>query len=126
MMERNTSQRRAIQRVMQDAGRPLSPEEILEGARAFAPGIGIATIYRALKEFTQEGWTNPVQLPGEPARYEIAGKAHHHYFYCRSCRKAFDVEKCPGDLKRLAPKGFVLENHELVLYGLCLSCKPSA
>lgn len=126
MMERNTSQRRAIQQVLQEAGRPLSPEEILKAAQAIAPGIGIATVYRALKDFTQEGWTSPVQIPGESARYEIAGKAHHHYFYCRSCHKAFDVDKCPGDLRKLAPKGFVLENHEVVLYGLCISCKTSA
>jgi len=28
----------------------------------------------------------------------------------------------PGNLEPLVPKGFVLEDHEVVLYGLCALC----
>lgn len=34
----------------------------------------------------------------------------------------FEVEQCPGDLSYLAPAGFKLENHDLLLLGLCVDC----
>ncbi len=127
-MERNTAQRRVIQQVLQDAGRPLSTEEVLVGAKSHLPSIGIATIYRAMREFAEEGWVTPVQLPGGVTRYEVAGKEHHHYFLCRGCDRTFDVDGCPGNLQRFTPSGFTLERHEVLLYGLCDACsakKPS-
>lgn len=126
MMERNTQQRRAIQRVLQEAGRPLSPDEILELALTHIPRLGVATVYRAIKEFAEEGWISPVHLPNQPLRYEIAGKVHHHYFFCRECNKTYEVKGCPGNLKKMAPQGFTLERHDLVLYGLCAACTTQA
>ena len=38
----------------------------------------------------------------------------------------FDVHDCPGDLKRMAPQGFVVERHELTLYGRCADCNAAA
>jgi Fur family transcriptional regulator, ferric uptake regulator len=29
---------------------------------------------------------------------------------------------CPGDLRRLAPRGFRVEGHEVTLYGRCSDC----
>ena len=47
-MERETRQRRAIRHVIEEAGRPLSPHEVLKGAQVY-PRLGIATVYRTLK-----------------------------------------------------------------------------
>ncbi len=124
-MERNTSQRRAIQRVMQEAARPLGPREILEAARRHIPGLGIATVYRTIKRCVDDGTLSQVELPGEPPRYELSGKNHHHHFRCRGCNKVFDVRGCPKNLSNLTPAGFRLEDHSVVLYGLCLECMPT-
>jgi Fur family transcriptional regulator, ferric uptake regulator len=121
-MQRETKQRRAIRRTLEDAGHPLSPKEVLEAARTHVEGMGIATVYRNLKNFQAEGWIVPVELPGEPPRYEIAGKQHHHHFHCRSCDKVYEVDGCPGNLRDVTPNGFQLESHEFVLYGLCEAC----
>ena len=67
-----------------------------------------------------------VQLPGENPRYERAGRHHHHHFQCRSCQRVFDVHACPGNLARMAPEGFSVEDHELTLYGRCADCRPAA
>ena len=121
-MQRETKQRRAIRRTLKEAGHPLSPNEVLEAARIHVAGLGIATVYRNLKAFQEEGWVVPVELPGEPPRYEIAGKQHHHHFHCRSCDKVYEVDGCPGNLGEVTPDGFQLESHEFVLYGLCEGC----
>ena len=121
-MQRVTRQRRAIQKSLQAAGRPLSPRELLDAARADVGGMGIATVYRNLKTLQDEGTITPVELPGEPARYELAGKDHHHHFHCRSCDRVLEVEGCPEDIRSVAPDGFEVEKHEVVLYGLCDAC----
>ena len=96
---------------------------MLDGAGRDTSGLGLATVYRALKAGVEAGWLVEVRLPGERSvAYELAGKEHHHHFECRSCGKVYDVDGCPGHLNRLIPPGFVMEDHELVLYGRCERC----
>ena len=122
MAERKTQQRDAIRQVLEVADRPLSPQEVLRSAKRRSPGLGIATVYRALKTLSDEGFLVPVDLPGEASRFELAGKKHHHHFHCRDCGRAFDLEGCVPAVQKLAPKGFQVEDHEVVLYGLCAAC----
>jgi Fur family ferric uptake transcriptional regulator len=123
-MERDTQQRRAIREAIERASRPLSPREVLELARPFCPGLGIATVYRTLKVWVEEGRLAQVDLPGEPPRYEATGKAHHHHFHCRACDRVYELQGCPEGLRRMTPEGFSLEAHEVVLYGRCAACSP--
>ncbi|MCE2660557.1 MAG: transcriptional repressor [Rubrivivax sp.] len=121
-MERNTRQRAAIRDAIAQAQRPLLPQEVLDAAQREVPGLGIATVYRNLKALVEEGELQPVNLPGENVRYESVGHHHHHHFQCTQCQRVFDVHACPGDLSRLAPPGFTVEDHDLTLYGRCLEC----
>lgn len=123
-MERNTRQRTAIREAIQQAGRPLLPQEVLEAAQGGAPGLSIATVYRNLRALVDEGEIASVRLPGENPRYEPAGVGHHHHFQCLSCQRVFEVTACPGDLASLAPPGFTVEDHDLTLYGRCSDCAP--
>src|SRR5919198_778739 len=121
-MERDTRQRRAIRHVIEEAGRPLSPQDVLKVAQVYTPRLGIATVYRTLKGLVEEGWLVQVELPGEPPRYETATKAHHHHFQCRTCGQVYEIEGCPEDVQPLTPSGFLLEGHYMVLYGQCATC----
>ena len=123
-MERTTRQKTAIQVAIESSPRPLLPQEILEVAGLQVAQLGIATVYRNLKSLTQEGRVQVVTLPGESPRYESSAAAshHHHHFQCSLCQRVFDVHDCPGDLKKMAPQGFVVERHELTLYGSCADC----
>lgn len=121
-MQRETRQRRALRHALEQAGHPMSPRELLDAAGRSVESLGIATVYRNLKTFLEEGWIEAVELPGEPPRYEIAGKGHHHHFHCRECDRVYEVEGCPGNLSSVTPEGFELERHEFVLYGRCEAC----
>ncbi len=126
-MQRKTSQRSALLKAFQQSGRPLAPQEALELAGRQARGLGIATVYRNLKSLLEQGTLKLVSLPGEStAHYELCGKAHHHHFHCRSCRQVYEVEGCPGNIEPLVPKGFRLEDHEVVLYGVCATCQGAS
>ncbi|MEM1355567.1 MAG: transcriptional repressor [Planctomycetota bacterium] len=122
MNRRNTSQRRAIRESIELADRPLDANEVRNAASAAVDNLGIATVYRTLKLGVEEGWLRPVELPNAPTRYEKADKAHHHHFECRACHRVYDVPGCPGNLTPLVPEGFALEDHEIILYGLCKDC----
>jgi len=111
-MERSTRQRSAIRTVIDAAGRPLSPQEVLETAQAEVPALGLATVYRNLKTLVDQGEISVVTLPGDSPRYESAEHAHHHHFQCTNCKRVFDVHACPGDLaqglQRRAPRADAL------------------
>ncbi len=126
-MERSTRQRTAIRAAISAARRPLSPQEVLEAARTEVPALGIATVYRNLRTLVEQGEILAVTLPGDSPRYELSGHSHHHHFQCTNCHRVFDIERCPGDLSRLAPRGFTVEGHDITLYGRCGDCgRPQA
>ncbi|MEM1158648.1 MAG: Fur family transcriptional regulator [Verrucomicrobiota bacterium] len=122
MSQRNTRQKKAIQQVIAQAEHPLTAHEIGARANASVPGIGIATIYRALKRLQQEQAVTVVELSGKSPRYESTQKGHHHHFVCSGCGQVYDLQGCSGNVEALAPKGFKVEKHEITLFGLCQEC----
>lgn len=124
-MIRKTKQRDAIRDVFKRIERPLNPHEVLDEAKSSCDGIGIATVYRNIKAMIEDGTIKAVEIPGSQLHYELAGKAHHHHFHCRICNRVFEVEGCVGNFQSIKPKGFQLEDHEIILYGLCKECLKS-
>lgn len=124
-MERKTRQHQAIYDVIVAAHRPLLAQEVLALASAAVPRLSLATVYRNLKTLQDEGDIKTVVLPGQNPRYELTSRSHHHHFQCRQCERVFDLETCPGNLDRLAPSGFMVEDHEIILYGRCDDCSTN-
>ena len=121
-MERSTRQRQVIETVLAHATRPLSPQELLIEAQRELPRLGIATVYRALRDGQDAGTIHAVEVQGAVVCYELANHGHHHHFHCTVCTKIFEVHACPGDLQHLAPPGFQVSGHDLTLRGTCRHC----
>ncbi|MEO5799378.1 MAG: transcriptional repressor [Gemmatimonadales bacterium] len=121
-MERNTRQRGAIRRVFQRTDRPLGTGEVLASARGEVAGLGIATVYRNIRILLDEEWLVPVEMPGQPPRYELQGKPHHHHFHCHRCDRLFEAPGCLDTLQQLVPPGCRLDAHEIILNGICADC----
>lgn len=120
-MQRNTKQREVIAACFSNGDRPLSVSEVHKLAARQYPSLGIATVYRAINSFVESGRLVAVQIGGV-ARYELANRSHHHHFYCQECDRAFCLEKCSVPKKNLAPEGFTVREHEMVVLGTCPSC----
>lgn len=120
--ERRTRQRESILGAIADAGVPVAPREILSRAQTRLKGLGLATVYRTLRLLAESGVVRVVEIPGDPPRYELADKAHHHHFSCRLCACVYEVPGCCGHFDEHLPPGFRLENHEVILFGVCKNC----
>jgi Fur family ferric uptake transcriptional regulator len=119
---RNTQQRREIREVFEQNNRPLGADEVLELAQEKIAGLGMATVYRTIKGLTGEGWLIAVEVPGQPPRYEVRGKAHHHHFHCLKCQRLFELEGCLEHPEELVPSTFRVVDHVVLIYGYCAGC----
>jgi len=106
--------------LIRESPRPLSADEVR--TELGFNTVGQATVYRAIRAGVETGELKLVEIPGTTPRYEAANLKHHHHFSCRSCNKVFDLDGCPGGLKKLLPEGFELEDHEILLFGRCDQC----
>jgi Fur family ferric uptake transcriptional regulator len=120
---RKTKQKQAIRDSFVVADRPLSPDEVLALAKQQVDGMSIATVYRNIGSLVEDGWLASVELPGTAARYEVAGKKHHHHFQCKECEKVYELSGCDIAVKPNLPKGFRLTGHDFFLYGVCSACR---
>ncbi len=121
-----TRQKQVLGAVFETAKGPLTASQVCEAARKELPSVGIATVYRAIRQFVAEGRVRAVELPGAAPHYESAAGDHHHFFLCQQCKKLFDLAGCRGGFNSLAPRGFRVQHHEIVLYGECASCTRKA
>ncbi len=121
-MKRNTIQKTAIEKVFRQHERPLGIDEVLKYGRMLVESLNQATVYRNLKNLIDDGWLKRISHPILGSLYERTGKGHHHHFYCRGCKRAFDLPGCPLKQENAAPEGFIVEDHELFLFGVCPSC----
>ena len=131
-----TTQRLLVLRVLMDnAGEHLTAEEIYAKTCELNPGIGLATVYRAIRLFTQLGLVDRLNLGDGFARYEISdadeekGKHHrHHHLICLNCGKIIPFEKdLLEELERNVSEttGFQIVDHEVRLYGYCSECSKA-
>jgi len=121
-MVRNTRQGNAIRQTLKKTGRPLSAQEVLNLAQKKSPRLGDChrlpqfKIAAAGRFGRRRGIARPVAAVGTSP-----GK-HHHHFLCNTCDKLYEINACPADLQRLLPEGYTLEEHDILLRGLCNDC----
>ena len=121
-MRRNTTQRMAIEQVFRQHESLLGVDEVLASGRKIVESLNLATVYRNLKILVDDGWLKRVTHPLLGTLYERAGKGHHHHFHCRACNRAFELPGCALKDDKIVPNGFLMEDHEIFLFGVCASC----
>ncbi len=122
-MSERSKQAQIIHQLLADAAGPMSANEIWMATQR--NGIGIATVYRALKRGVKSGELRETNLPGGQTRYEPANLAHHHHFLCSDCDRAIDLSGCVPGLDSILPPGFTMTEHEILLFGQCATCSAA-
>jgi len=106
-----TQQKLTLTDLIRRADRPLTPAEICRAGRKAIPRLGIATVYRALRQLVADGRVRLVEIPGISPHYESTEGQHHHFFFCQHCRRLYNLLGCVHGVRRLAPRGFAVDGH---------------
>jgi Fur family transcriptional regulator, ferric uptake regulator len=117
---RVTPQRKAVLDAIGAERGSFTATEIYDSARVAEPSLGLATVYRTLELLRSAGLVR--QLGG--ATYVRCHPGHHHHLVCVSCGAVEETELCGAPSAALLKRrhGFLVETHELEVYGVCRRC----
>jgi Fur family ferric uptake transcriptional regulator len=122
---KKSDQRTAILDIMINKRGHLTVDEIRGLLKKQSPDIGIATIYRTMKLFSDAGIVKELNIDGT-ARYEIITEGHHDHLVCTSCGMTVEITSATIEKEQdsiAAKHGFQLTDHTLLLLGLCQICR---
>ncbi|PLY15392.1 MAG: ferric iron uptake transcriptional regulator [Sedimenticola sp.] len=107
-------------------GQHVSAEDIYRMLLERGEEIGVATIYRVLTQCEQASLVSRLQFEGGRSVFEIAEDDHHDHIVCVRCGHVEEfhdkvIERRQQEVA--AEAGFEMEDHSMVLYGLCRKCK---
>jgi Fur family ferric uptake transcriptional regulator len=131
MRERHLNESRARDAVVSaffESTGHVDLETLVERTRTHHPGVGTATVYRAMKLLVEAGIAHASHFGSKSVRFELgAGRAHHDHLVCQSCGTI--VEFVSDEIERAqeslaARHGFELRSHKHELYGICEACRP--
>jgi Fur family ferric uptake transcriptional regulator len=90
--------------------------------------VSTQAVYDTLHTLTAAGLLRRIEPAGHPARYETRVEDNHHHLICRACGVTRDVDCVTGHAPCLAPSasaGFVVDEAEVIFWGLCAGCAAS-
>lgn len=104
----------------------VTAEAVYEAAKRLDPGIGQATVFRAMKLFRDAGLAREACHDEGARQFEHAWRhAHHDHLSCVRCGAVVEfvdpaIEKAQEAVfKRY---GYAADGHRLELYGVCPAC----
>jgi len=120
---RMTEQRRVIARVLSTADDHPDVDELHRRAHAVDPHISIATVYRTVRLFEEEGIIARHDFRDGRSRYEHSPGVHHDHLIDMSTGQVIEfvddeIEALQDAIARRL--GYKLLDHRLELYGLPL------
>ncbi|WP_239532770.1 Fur family transcriptional regulator [Rhodococcoides corynebacterioides] len=108
---------------------PHADTDTVYGAvRATLPDVSRQAVYDVLHALTTAGLVRRIQPSGSVSRYESRIGDNHHHVVCRACGTIADVECAVGEAPCLTPseaRGFVVDEAEVIYWGLCENCSTS-
>jgi Fur family transcriptional regulator, ferric uptake regulator len=122
---RMSAQRALIAEAVLGMAGAFTAEDLHRHVSSAAPGIGLATVYRALAAMQASGAVAAVgDRQGSALLARCDRHDHHHHLVCTVCGSVVGID-CPlGDEAIAGAKraGHLVTRHEITLYGLCAGC----
>jgi Fe2+ or Zn2+ uptake regulation protein len=126
---RVTAPRLAVLTAVGGEGKHLDVEAIADAARKRLGTLSTQAVYDNLHALERAGLVRRIQPSGHPARYEARVGDNHHHIVCRRCGTTADVDCAVGAAPCLEPSadhGFVVQEAEVIFWGLCPHCSQEA
>ncbi|MFF0343416.1 Fur family transcriptional regulator [Kribbella sp. NPDC004875] len=100
-------------------------DSIIGAVRNDLPEVSHQAVYDSLHTLTAARLVRRIQPLGSVARYESRVGDNHHHAVCRSCGAIADVDCAVGHAPCLTASedhGFVIDEAEVIYWGLCADC----
>ena len=123
---RVTAPRLAVLAVVAGEGQHKEAEVIAAAARRRLGALSTQAVYDNLHTLVEAGLVRRIQPAGHPALYEARVGDNHHHIVCRQCGATADVDCAVGEAPCLEPSanhGFVVQEAEVIFWGLCPQCQ---
>lgn len=123
---RLTAPRLAVLAVVEHEGKHRDAEFILAAAKRRRESLSRQAVYDNLNALVAAGILRRIEPAGRPALYETRVGDNHHHLICRRCQATVDVDCAAGSTPCLKPfddHGFVIDEAEVVYWGICPSCQ---
>ena len=104
-------------------------DEVAARVRARLGTVSTQGVYDALRVLHEQGLLRRIQPAGSAARWETRTGDNHHHVVCRQCGATGDTDCRTGHTPCLTPSqlhGYVLDEAEVVFWGLCPDCAARA
>ena len=104
-------------------------DSVLCDVRTELGQVSHQAVYDVLRALTTAGLVRRIQPLGSVARYEARVGDNHHHAVCRSCGAISDVDCAVGAAPCLVASkdnGFVIDEAEVIYWGLCPDCAAAA
>ena len=125
---RLTEPRRIVASALDGRSGHFTAADLVADARSRQPGIGRATVFRALELFMELGVVERIDLPTGDHAYVVCEPAHHHHVVCSRCGRSTEIDDrgIRAITKKIAKRtGYRIDRHRLELFGLCKSCQKA-
>ncbi|WP_440069530.1 Fur family transcriptional regulator [Streptosporangium sp. OZ121] len=110
-------------------GDHLDVEALTSGVRDRIGQVSLQAVYEGLHALTTAGLVRRIEPPGSPALFEGRVGDNHHHIVCRSCGVVADVDCAIGEAPCLTASndhGFVIDEAEIIYWGVCLNCSTAS
>ncbi len=124
MNTRSTVQRQLVLETVYKLHHPTA-EDVYGMIVKDHPNVSKATVYRNLNLLADTGKIRRVQLLDAAVRFD-GQLARHYHAQCRKCGQVLDVMEeisLTGQGDTLSRLGFTVEDREVLVRGLCLTCR---
>lgn len=121
---------RAVLGVLRESTRHPTAQEVYDEVRLVRPRIGLATVYRILRQLAEQGTIKVWGYGSESARYDARTHRHDHAC-CTECGALLDVpveiHMPRAELEKAAyATGIEMGSHEIRIYGRCQGCQKKS
>jgi Fur family ferric uptake transcriptional regulator len=120
-----TASRLALLRAVDELGGHPDAAAIATHARGRLGSVSTQAVYDGLHALAGAGLLRRIEPAGSPVRYEARVGDNHHHLVCRTCGRTEDVDCAVGAAPCLEPsedRGFVIDEAEVIFWGLCADC----
>ena len=124
-MLKKTKTRELVKNLLESSKEPLSANEIF--ATLKDENITLSSVYRTLDTFYKNNLISKTQSTDGSNKYSIVADNHKHFLECRKCHKSTTID-CPYDKVNAKIKNtndFVVDEHNLIIYGICKDCNKN-